>query len=318
MNIKKINQLKYFTFLIFFCILLLFLCKNNNIKAMLNQESTSYDNTKNYSLLQQNTEIYNKFLKTNNAKANIIITHGIGQSSEEYITLAETLTSSGYNAFIYDLRSHGRSYNKNNIADINDYNIFLEDLNSIISYIKKNNNLKIILLGHSLGGMINNSYVLKYSEDKIVGVVNSASPTKFINEVKDFSDEKKIKKMNNIPVPSYEKFSRIPLNEEFKQYRISFVTPNFVKTTMIDIIQYFEKEFEKRSFYYPKPILLLHGIKDSQISYDNSVEMFNKMANSNSEKKIILYPESYHNLFNDLDKNEVTRDLLNWLDDIFL
>ncbi|WBL31615.1 alpha/beta fold hydrolase [Candidatus Phytoplasma sacchari] len=317
MNIKKINQLKYFKFLIFFCVLILFLWQNNNIEAMLNQESTSYDNKKHYSLLRQDTKIYNKFLKTSNAKANIIITHGIGESSEEYIKLAETLTSSGYNAFIYDLRSHGRSYNKKNTAYVDNYNIFLEDLNSIISYIKKNNDLKIILLGHSLGGMINNSYVLKYDEDKIVGVINSSSPTKIINEVKDFLDEKKIKKMNDIPVSSYEIFSRIPLNEEFKQYRISFVTPKFVKTTMIDSIQYFEKELEKRSFYYPKPILLLHGIKDLIISYDNSVEMFNKITNSTSDKKLILYPESYHNLFNDLDQNEVTKDVLNWLDVIF-
>ncbi|KXT29240.1 prolyl oligopeptidase family protein [Candidatus Phytoplasma oryzae] len=308
MKINKINKYKYLKFLIFCLLILLFILLNmdNFIKAM------NYNNISDSDTFKNDKNIYTKFMKVNNAKANIVVTHGIGESSEEYIKLAKILNEFDFSVFLYDFRSHGRSYNENNIANIQDYNVLLEDLNLIVQKIKQDNNLKIILLGHSLGGIINNCYIFKYND--IDGVINSGSPTKIINEVQIFMDKNQIQNISNIPTATedqYEKFARIPLNEEEKKYRISCITPQFIKTTMVDSIQYFEKEFKDKQFYYPKSILLLHGQQDYIISCENSQEMFNKMNNQN--KKIILYPEAYHNLFHDINYQQVIKDVLEWL-----
>ncbi|MGM1458961.1 MAG: alpha/beta hydrolase [Columbia Basin potato purple top phytoplasma] len=266
-----------------------------------------------FPLLNVTTEIYTELKTVENAKANIIITHGIAESSKEYEKLANYLNRSGYNVLLYDFRSHGQSRsNNNNIADIYDFNIFLNDLNSIVNSLKQENNLKIILLGHSLGGMINNCYVYKYKD--IDGVINSGSPTKIINSVISFIDPENIKNMDNIPVGiHYEKLSRLPLTTEMKNYRtINFLTPNFIRNTMILSIQYFKEQIINHSFHYPVPILLLHGEQDQIILPENSQELFDLIQNTN--KKLKLYPLNYHNLFNDLDNEQVYQDVIEWLE----
>ncbi|WAN63396.1 putative lysophospholipase precursor [Candidatus Phytoplasma rubi] len=270
-----------------------------------------------YPLLNKvTTGIYTELKTVENAKANIIVTHGIAESSKEYEKLVNYLNRYGYNVLLYDIRSHGqsRNNNNNNIADIDDFHIFLNDLHSIVNSLKQENNLKIILLGHSLGGMINNCYVYKYIEyNDIDGIINSGSPTKIINSVNNFINPENIKNMDNILVGmDYEKLSRLPLTTEMKNCRtINFLTPNFIRNTMILSIQYFQEKMINRSFHYPIPILLLHGGQDQIILPENSQELFDLIKNTNKQLK--LYPLNYHNLFNDLDNEQVYQDIIEWL-----
>ncbi|MFT2804563.1 MAG: alpha/beta hydrolase [Candidatus Phytoplasma sp. TWB_XP] len=267
-----------------------------------------------YPLLNKvTTGIYTELKTVENAKANIIITHGIAESSKEYEKLTNYLNRSGYNVLLYDIRSHGQSRSdNNNIADIDSFHTFLDDLHLIVNCLKQENNLKIILLGHSLGGMINNCYVYKYND--IDGVINSGSPTKIIDSVINFINPENIQNMDNIPVGmNYEKLSRLPLTTEMKNCRtINFLTPNFIRNTMILSIQYFQEKMINELFQYPVPILLLHGGQDQIILPENSQELFDLIQNTN--KKLKLYPLNYHNLFNDLDNEQVYQDVIEWLE----
>lgn len=295
---KSKKHLLLFNSIILFIILFLFTYKQN-IYA--------------FPLLNKNTTgIYTELKEVENAEANIIVTHGIAESSKEYENLANYLNQSGYNVLLYDIRSHGQSKNNNNnIADIDSFHTFLDDLHLIINSLKQKNNLKNILIGHSLGGMINNCYIYKYND--IDGVVNSGSPTKIINSVISFIDPENIKNMDNIPVGmNYEKLSRLPLTTEMKNCRtINFLTPNFIRNTMILSIQYFREKMTNHSFNYPVPILLLHGGQDQIILPENSQELFDLIKNTN--KQLRLYPLNYHNLFNDLDNEQVYLDVIQWL-----
>ncbi|MDV3196282.1 MAG: alpha/beta fold hydrolase, partial [Candidatus Phytoplasma stylosanthis] len=129
-----------------------------------------------YPLLDKNsTGLYTELKEIENATYNIIITHGIAESSKEYETLANYLNKFNYNVLLYDIRSHGQSKNNdNNIADIDNFHNFIDDLHLIINSLKQKNNLKKIIIGHSLGGMINNCYVYKYNV--VDAVINSGTP----------------------------------------------------------------------------------------------------------------------------------------------
>ena len=70
----------------------------------------------------------------------------------------------GYNVYRYDARGHGRS--EGNRGDLEKFDDFLLDLDIYIDLIKKEYpNLKIVLLGHSMGGLVATSYSCMY--DKI-------------------------------------------------------------------------------------------------------------------------------------------------------
>ena len=60
------------------------------------------------------------------------------------------------------------------------------------------------------------------------------------------------------------------------------------------------------------PILLLHGEKDSLASADGSKFLDRHIASS--DKTLILYPELFHEIFNEPEKDAVLTDMTEWLD----
>lgn len=90
------------------------------------------------------------FLESQNA---ILYIHGFNDYFFQK-EMADKFTSHGYSFFALDLRKYGRSYlphqKFNNIRNLRDY---YEEIDKTIDIIKKTND-KIILIGHSTGGLI--------------------------------------------------------------------------------------------------------------------------------------------------------------------
>ena len=59
------------------------------------------------------------------------------------------------------------------------------------------------------------------------------------------------------------------------------------------------------------PILLVHGSADKVNDVKGSEEIFARIT---SDKTLKIYPGSYHEPHNDLDRNQVMDDVIEWLD----
>lgn len=89
----------------------------------------------------------------------IIVTHGLGEHGDRHSHLNE-LFSQYFNICTYDLRGHGKSDGKKGYAK--HFYEFSEDLHSIITFLKKEYQMKrYILIGHSMGGLVTSSYMQK-------------------------------------------------------------------------------------------------------------------------------------------------------------
>ncbi|MGA0447792.1 MAG: alpha/beta fold hydrolase [Candidatus Phytoplasma pyri] len=253
-------------------------------------------------MIINNNIIYTDFKVVNNPKANIIITHGLGENSKDYYHLAKYFNQAGYNVLLYDVRGHGKSSGKR--GDISNFHFFLDDLFQLVLFLKKINKLKIFLLGHSMGGIIVNSYVVKYSN--IDGLIVSSAPTMidkkylFYQYPYYFFNFRKIKlnfpKSNNILIDNYNPYSLV------------YVKPRLMRNILILSIKYLNKNLKKYLF----PCLFLHSFQDKIVSYLHSKTLFNKIESK--DKKINLYPYYYHNLFNVLEHKIIVSDILEWLD----
>jgi alpha-beta hydrolase superfamily lysophospholipase len=60
------------------------------------------------------------------------------------------------------------------------------------------------------------------------------------------------------------------------------------------------------------PALLMQGMKDRIIDPRGALE-FN-VAAPHGMARVLTYPEAYHEIFNDLDRDQAIQDLAGWLD----
>lgn len=187
-----------------------------------------------------------------------------------------------YNVFLYDIRGYNKS--SHNKMDNDNLEILLKDLQKILIFLKNNNKLPNFLLGHFIGGILNNCYAIKYND--VNGIINTATPTSIFKSY--FLDLENNYKLNLIK-------NNLKIN------------PIFIQNVIIQGINYLNKNLEK----YNVPFLVLHGQKDSIVPYDNSTNFF--MIVTVINKKMKLYENSAHNLFNDNNYQQVNKDIIEWL-----
>lgn len=258
-------------------------------------------------MIINNTFIYVKqYHAVNNVKdTTIIITHGLAAYSKSFIDTAEYLQSNGFNVIIYDLRGHGRSLGKR--GSIDSYKSYIKDLHELVLHAKKETS-NIYLIGHSLGGVITNLYVTKYNN--VDGAIVAASPTDFlpmtnklryipsflINSKKlstNFHDTKLVTD------GSYTKDS----------YDLDYVTVKITTEVLIKGIKKLKKNFSK----YTTPVLFLYSEQDLLVPKSNGEYIMENIASK--DKKLIVYKNSKHNIFSDIEQVTAWDDIIKWIDE---
>ena len=96
-------------------------------------------------------------------KATVIIVHGFGEHSGRYRPLAMQLVNNGYAVYSYDQRGHGKSGGPR--AYINAWEEYVTDLERAIERVlESSGDSPLFILGHSLGGLVVASYLIKNKE----------------------------------------------------------------------------------------------------------------------------------------------------------
>lgn len=243
-------------------------------------------------------------------KGVVIITHGIAEHSGRYQEITEKLNAAGYSVVRYDVRGHGQSQGKR--GALRSYHQFIDDLHALVVEEKKKNPKKIFLIGHSMGGLIVNMYAVKYQDAD--GIVSSAAPSYFIKDVTPFRIIG-YKWLGFLPRKTNfanDQLSRIkavedayiqdPLN--LKKFYFSLAGNMFVSG-----VRYLNRNIKS----YETPVLLLHGGNDKIVPHAFSERLFGLLPIE--DKKLIIYPDNYHEIFNDLDREKVFQDVIQWLDE---
>ncbi|PRX98612.1 alpha/beta hydrolase [Allonocardiopsis opalescens] len=90
-----------------------------------------------------------------------ILAHGYGEHIGRYEELASWLAGHGAAVYGLDHRGHGRSAGERVVID--DFEAVVEDLHGLVQQVRaEHTRLPIVLIGHSLGGMIATRYAQRY------------------------------------------------------------------------------------------------------------------------------------------------------------
>lgn len=245
------------------------------------------------------------------ARANLLVAHGFAEYAERYGSsynqLAPRLNEMGFDIYAFDMRGHGRSPGARGVVDVR---VAAADHRAARAALSGK---PLLLLGHSMGGLVTAASVADDAAG-VAGVVLS-SPALQINAPSHLRAIAGVVAMlapsaKLAPPLDTDGLSRIP--EEVAAYRADpMITDLRVPARTGASIIALSESLWARYPHWRTPVLALHGLKDRATDPEGSKRFIAAVAAA--DKRLELYPEGYHELLNDLDRDAARDVILAWL-----
>jgi alpha-beta hydrolase superfamily lysophospholipase len=255
-----------------------------------------------------------KWLPDDDPKAMILLVHGYAEHAGRYQYFAEHCVGKGYAVFAIDHWGHGQS---DGIPGyVPDFSVFHDGVNQLLACAKQDfPELPVMLVGHSMGGLISATYLLS-QQSKFTACVLSGPAIKAAEEPSAF-----LKAISGFLSRFFPKLGVIELDPNGVSR-----DPQVVADYLADPLVYNGKmgarlaaemlknmtKIQENAGQITLPMLLLHGGKDSLAAAEGSKFLDSHI--SSSDKTLIIYPELFHEIFNEPEKGKVLNDMTDWLD----
>ena len=245
-------------------------------------------------------------------KKNILIIHGLGEHSGRYKEFAEFYIEKGIGVYALDLQGHGKSIGKR--GHIKSFEEYLDSVeNSLIFIRKKFLDTPIILFGHSLGGLIALNFLIERESKEIeCGIISSPWIETKIKVPEYLLIIQKI--LKNI-FPSLRLNNRLNSNhlsknkEIVKKYVEDELVHNKISLNLYSEVMSAIDNVKQKASRIKINIFLYHGKSDKIISSNGTSEV-NKLL---KKCELKLYDNVYHEPHNDLEKEEVYINILEFI-----
>lgn len=245
---------------------------------------------------------YSEFIP--NSKSGVIIVHGLAEHKGRYDEFMDKLLENNISVFAIDLRGHGESLGKR--GDITRFASYVKDLYLFISDIKERHpELKLILFGHSLGGLISSSYVAKHDGIDLLilssPVLSAPMKAKFLVFV-----PYRIMGFIRLKKPQSEQILKLK-NTKIDPLACHTFTFRLLGNMFQDGVKYITKRFSIINI----PILMLGGRLDPLVNSGKFASILEKMGSENKTLKI--YDNVKHRIVQSDSKDEAISDILEWI-----
>ena len=110
-------------------------------------------------------ELYYEYFQVQESRGAIVLVHGLSEFTGKYHEFAWYLLNQGYDVFLYDQRSHGRSCRLTphlDLIHVGAFSHYRKDLDCFINQVvRKATDKPLYLFGHSMGGAVAIQYMAK-------------------------------------------------------------------------------------------------------------------------------------------------------------
>ena len=245
------------------------------------------------------------------ARGVVVLVHGFNSHSGYYLWVAEQLVEKGLSVYALDLRGRGQSDGER--FYVKSFNEYASDIAALVSLAKSREpSLPVFLLGHSAGGVASCLYVLEH-QSELSGLICESfafqlpAPEFALAALKGLSHiapHAHVLKLHN------EDFSRDPRVVE-KMNADPLIGNESQPTQTLAAMARADDRLKQEFPLITLPLLILHGTADkaakasgSQYFYDNA---------GSTDKTLKLYEGYFHDLLNDIGKNDVIEDIEKWI-----
>ncbi|HZJ87021.1 MAG TPA: alpha/beta fold hydrolase [Erysipelothrix sp.] len=279
-----------------------------------------------------------------NAKFNMLIIHGMAEHRHRYDAFMDMLNNHHINTYSIDLRGHGESPVDGHLGYFgakDGYKRNVDDIDGIIQKIKMESDLPFILFGHSMGSLFARAYLKSYPNNidamilsgspylptgfnalkqvlKIPAKISPTKPAKMIAKIMNDGFTKEIE--NHKTNVDWLSFDEDNINRYIHDPLCNFP---FTYQGYVDLFALLDDVYNDAwpDVKSDLPVFFLVGKHDPVVDFKH--DGFYKAINSLKQNgyrniKSIVYDNSRHELLNDVEKEKVTEDIIQIINDLEL
>jgi alpha-beta hydrolase superfamily lysophospholipase len=254
------------------------------------------------------------------AKAVVQLAHGLGEHARRYDHVAAALNRAGFSVYADDHRGHGvtganqvkrgQIKRQGNLGK-GGMTATVNQVHQLTELIRTENpSLPIFIIGHSWGSMLTQKIIKTHARD-YAGVVLSGSTLMLPGVVPSAGFNKRWDKEPNATGKEW-------LSRD-REVGIKFnADPLIFPETAIDVFGFLSVTkllgVPRKSLPNKMPVMLIAGSEDPLGGERGNKLLLNAFRRAGVEDvTLIVYPEARHEVFNELNKDEVTADVVEWL-----
>lgn len=256
------------------------------------------------------------WLPEGEARAVVLISHGVGEHIGRYAHVAARLVAEGYAVYGLDHRGHGKTEGEPR-AYFDNFDQPVDALKQYLDQVKAAQPAKkIFLYGHSLGSLIALVFTLRY-QSELAGLISSGTPLEVESSQPGLLIalagvlNNAIPKVAITPLPtSY--LSHDPA--EVKKYETDPLNYHGnVRVRIGHLIVQNSRIVKARAAEITLPLLIMHGLGDKICPPAGSETLYR--AAGSKDKTLKLHPDLFHEIHNETaaEQKIVLDDIVTWL-----
>ena len=272
---------------------------------------------------------------TGKSKAVVAIAHGMAEHAQRYARFAGALNDAGLEAWAIDHRGHGQSAGPGGLGDFGEggWAGLVSDLGQFIDLVRaERTDLPVVLFAHSMGSFAAQNYCID-SSDRIDALILSGSAARGAAGASAASGKRSDKQSpkgrvgsaNSAFEPARTPYDWLSRDEAEVDLYISDPLCGFQALSGTGSERRSGGSLESRpdmtdplllaGIRPDLPVLLVAGDKDPINRNLKGLDLLEKLWTQAGVRQIdkCYYPGGRHEMLNEINRDEVTRDTIDWL-----
>jgi lysophospholipase len=250
-------------------------------------------------------ELFVRWRPAPEPRAVVAVIHGFGEHSGRYEHVFAALGARGYSCLAVDLRGFGRSEGRR--AYIDDFDDYLDDTGEALALARdRGGELPLFLLGHSMGGLICTRFAQERGREADLAGLAIPAWKQVLGKVAS-------RLAPRLSLPT--EINPEALSHDPAVHDAVLADPLMNHTAsarwFTESLAAQEKALDPARAV-PCPLLLLAAGDDAIVEPEAERLFLERTTTEDAEGRV--YDRLFHEIFNEVEQDEVLRDLLDWLD----
>lgn len=239
-------------------------------------------------------------------RAGVVLVHGVAEHSGRYEHVGAQLAAAGFDVLGFDLRGHGESGGaRGHVATMSD---FLDDVEELVND-RRALGVPVVLIGHSLGGLIATSYAETHRPPVDLLVLSAPALVADVPGWQRAAANTLGSLVPKLPIPNdfdgalLSRDEAVAVAYRDDPLRVTKLTARFGKVLFAAM-----PEATSRLDHIAIPTYVIHGADDKLVP-PRATEPFEALPNATR----VLIEGVRHESFNEPEGQEILEDIITWI-----